>query len=81
MSRGGRDIFRSIHKLRTMPRSPLWPAQTRQHQQRQVAVDFRQVGEEIQALVDQRWAEYGFAAEPQDGNGAKQRSLRQLLRR
>jgi len=33
MSRGGRDIFRSIHKLRTMPRSPLWPAQTRQHQQ------------------------------------------------
>jgi hypothetical protein len=23
MSRGGRDIFRSIHKLRTMPRSPL----------------------------------------------------------
>src|SRR6478609_4551494 len=23
MSRGGRDILRSIHKLRTMPRSPL----------------------------------------------------------
>jgi 4-hydroxy-3-polyprenylbenzoate decarboxylase len=39
------------------------------------------MSEEIQALVDRRWADYGFGAEAQDGNGAKQRSLRQLLRR
>ena len=29
MNRGGRGIFRCIHKLRTMPRSPPLPAQTR----------------------------------------------------
>jgi hypothetical protein len=33
MSRGDRGIFRCVHKLRTMPRSPRLPAQTRQHQQ------------------------------------------------
>ncbi len=33
MSRGDRGILRSCHKLRTMPRSPRLPAQTRQHQQ------------------------------------------------
>jgi hypothetical protein len=32
MSRGDRSIFRCVHKLRTMPRSPPRPAQTRQHQ-------------------------------------------------
>src|SRR6478736_7796150 len=30
MSRGDRGVFRCIHKLRTMPRSPPLPAQTRQ---------------------------------------------------
>src|SRR4029077_197847 len=30
MSRGDRGIFRCVHKLRTMPRSPPLPAQTRQ---------------------------------------------------
>jgi 4-hydroxy-3-polyprenylbenzoate decarboxylase len=39
------------------------------------------MSEEIQALVDRRWAEYGFGSKAQDGNGAKQRPLRQLLRR
>jgi len=29
MSRGDRGVFRCIHKLRTMPRSPPWTAQTR----------------------------------------------------
>jgi len=33
MSRGDRGQFWSIHKPRTMPRSPSLPAQTRQHQQ------------------------------------------------
>jgi hypothetical protein len=33
MSRGDRGVFRCCHKLRTMPRSPRLPAQTRQHQQ------------------------------------------------
>jgi hypothetical protein len=33
MSRGDRSIFGCLHKPRTMPRSPLLPAQTRQHQQ------------------------------------------------
>jgi len=26
MSRGDRGVFRCLHKLRTMPRSPPWPA-------------------------------------------------------
>jgi len=29
MSRGDRDQFWSLHKPWTMPRSPLWPVQTR----------------------------------------------------
>jgi hypothetical protein len=33
MSRGDGGIFRCLHKLRTMPRSPRLPAPTRQHQQ------------------------------------------------
>ena len=33
MSRGDRGVFRCLHKLRTMPRSPRLPAQTRQYQQ------------------------------------------------
>jgi hypothetical protein len=39
------------------------------------------MSEEIQALVDRRWAEYGLDAESQRGNGQAVRSLRQLLRR
>jgi 4-hydroxy-3-polyprenylbenzoate decarboxylase len=39
------------------------------------------MSEDIQALVDRRWAEYGFGSKAQDGNGAKRRPLRQLLRR
>src|ERR1700681_3210393 len=31
MNRGGRGNFRCLHKLRTMPRSPPQPAQTRRH--------------------------------------------------
>jgi hypothetical protein len=31
MSRGDRGVFRCVHKLRTMPRSPPLPAQTRQN--------------------------------------------------
>ena len=39
------------------------------------------MSDEIQALVDRRWSEYGFGAAAQDGNGSKQRSLGQMLRR
>jgi 4-hydroxy-3-polyprenylbenzoate decarboxylase len=39
------------------------------------------MSDEIQSLVDRRWSEYGFGSQSQDGNGAKGRSLRQLLRR
>jgi 4-hydroxy-3-polyprenylbenzoate decarboxylase len=39
------------------------------------------MSDEIQALVDRRWDEYGIAADADQGNGRPQRSLRQLLRR
>jgi 4-hydroxy-3-polyprenylbenzoate decarboxylase len=39
------------------------------------------MSDEIKALVDRRWAEYGIGAEPSETNGAEQRSLRQMLRR
>ncbi|HEY3051547.1 MAG TPA: menaquinone biosynthesis decarboxylase [Gaiellaceae bacterium] len=39
------------------------------------------MSDEIQALVDRRWAEYGIGAEPDGANGRPRRSLRQLLRR
>jgi len=29
VNRGDRGVFGCLHKLWTMPRSPLWPAQTR----------------------------------------------------
>jgi 4-hydroxy-3-polyprenylbenzoate decarboxylase len=38
------------------------------------------MSDEIRELVDQRWAEYGIGAET-EGNGARSRSLRHLLRR
>jgi hypothetical protein len=39
------------------------------------------MSEEIQALVDRRWGEYGIGRPEEHGNGAQRRSLRQLLRR
>jgi hypothetical protein len=39
------------------------------------------MSEEIQALVDRRWSEYGIAAPAERSNGRQRRSLRQLLRR
>jgi hypothetical protein len=36
---------------------------------------------EIRALVDRRWAEYGFDRAPDDADGRRSRPLRQLLRR
>jgi 4-hydroxy-3-polyprenylbenzoate decarboxylase len=37
--------------------------------------------DEVRDLVDRRWAEYGIGGEPADRDGAKRRSLRQLIRR
>jgi 4-hydroxy-3-polyprenylbenzoate decarboxylase len=37
--------------------------------------------DEVRELVDGRWAEYGLGGEPADRDGARKRSLRQLLRR
>jgi 4-hydroxy-3-polyprenylbenzoate decarboxylase len=39
------------------------------------------MSDEIQALVDRRWAEYGIGAQSEAANGQQRRSLRQLLRR
>jgi 4-hydroxy-3-polyprenylbenzoate decarboxylase len=39
------------------------------------------MSDEIQALVDRRWGEYGIEAIAEAGNGGRKRSLRQLLRR
>ncbi len=39
------------------------------------------MSDEIRALVDRRWAEYGIGSEPGTTNGTDRRSLRQLLRR
>jgi hypothetical protein len=39
------------------------------------------MSDEVRELVDRRWAEYGIDGEPADRDGAKKRSLRQLIRR
>ena len=53
MSRGDRGVFSCLHKLRTMPRSPPLPAQTRQnHQSRTTAAVLGQRPE----WVPQRWS-------------------------
>jgi hypothetical protein len=39
------------------------------------------MSDEIQALVDSRWSEYGIDADAERANGQQRRSLRQLLRR
>jgi hypothetical protein len=38
------------------------------------------MSDEIRALVDRRWAEYGIGSEPRETNGKAERSLR-LFRR
>jgi len=40
-----------------------------------------EMSEEIRALVDQRWGEYGIGVDSEETNGHAKRSLRQLLRR
>jgi 4-hydroxy-3-polyprenylbenzoate decarboxylase len=37
--------------------------------------------DEVRELVDRRWAEYGIGDEPAERDGARRRSLRQLIRR
>jgi 4-hydroxy-3-polyprenylbenzoate decarboxylase len=39
------------------------------------------MSDEVRRRVDERWGEYGLEAEPDSGDGRKQRALRQLLRR
>ncbi len=39
------------------------------------------MSDEVKALVDRRWSEYGIELEGAPGNGAGRRALRQLLRR
>ena len=39
------------------------------------------MSDEVRQRVDERWAEYGFEAEPDSADGRKQSALRQLLRR
>src|SRR6266542_3078418 len=39
------------------------------------------MSDEIRSLVDERWGEYGFEAEPDSADGRKRSALRQLLRR
>jgi hypothetical protein len=39
------------------------------------------MSEEIRALVDQRWGEYGIGVDSEETNGHGKRPLRQLLRR
>src|SRR6266498_2135790 len=39
------------------------------------------MSDEVRRLVDERWGEYGFEAEPDSADGRKRSALRQLLRR